>query len=342
MKTYLSLNLSILFILIRAISNKANIINDVFPCYTSSSSVIPIDISQYTKSIYTNINTYFNFTTTFTPEYKYTLSNAGISIEGQFETIFFDLNSDFSLGSSEIVVQYSCSKINITTPSVNKYWDLNTEMEMQVECHLKTELTSQMTNIFSFKDQLVLAFPILYVGSEDATSTLIFTSIANDLNNKDYSSISNIKEFNNNAQKNKYILNNSPNVYDFGTNVVSLEKHILELSDYNNYLQFYFFNGNSLYKCGDIQSYYFFNNFLKINSADYNLIMNFINHFNLNLTEWINSLSYSVLNEDYIDIRRNFHINYIHLEFEDMILSTSGRFISGVFVIIALFGLIIF
>lgn len=284
--------------------------------YSCNGYSVLIDYSNVSQTNFLNLYTYFSEASNPLNSYTIKTENLDIDISGDFGSVYFDLNANYIDPKSvdpEVVI-YSCKSLRFLMPSLSRFWNSITDMELIVSCLYSKD--SKTTSKFSFAQRINLVIPILQLDIENVISAPILNTLVSTLSN--------------------YIANNdNVQLVDSANkliNRVSIQNDILQVSNLKSNIQFYLYNYYSMDNCNKQDSYLVFNNFLKISKSDFTILNNHFTSLKLLTTEFYKTLKYET---NIPNVLRNFEINYTNNNFEEKIISYFDNYMSASTIFIA-------
>lgn len=298
-----------LFIVLLIIMQIKSNINDFIPCYNGLNSVVPINISNYISSSFLKMNMIFTEENTILNDLKISVNNIGIQISGKLTDIYLDLNTNFSKGDKNIVVSYECNNLTIISPSINKFWQLTMDLEINLKCIIKN---NEVFNIeFAFSPILNIIIPVSNISKPNISLPLIEIS--------EYASNNFVKNLADNIRLYDYKLKSKEAFNELNNNfklLKKIESSLFENEYYENN-EFFIFNGDNSIECRPLDTYIFMNRYLLVNSDDFKTIKDFLINFKLDLENEVKSIVYN--QDQNLKIYRNFEVLDIRDQYEKLI-----------------------
>jgi len=231
-------------------------------------------------------------------------SNLLTFYNGDFGKLIINGNSDFRYKEAKLIYTYYSTQMQISSPSLNKYWGNFTDFEMIFTFQLEKKTTN---TVFPMLDNLMqntikLAIPILnFSGVNLSESTDLIKNISIFVSNQTYSIINSVYEFKN----------------------FDLEKQFSENNYLNNFKNFYFYAGNDAYDCGTNILWIIMNKFVILPEPYSTMLKSFFLKYNIDNTKLLNTYysRYSFPNKN-IMIYKNFYINNVTNDLEKILLSS--------------------
>lgn len=280
--------------------------------YSCNGYSVLIDYSSVSQTKFLNVYTYFSDAISSSKNY-YTIKKENLSLDliGDFGSVYLDLNSNYvdpKAVDPEVVI-YNCKSLKFLMPSLSRFWNSISEMELVITCNYSKD--SAVTSKFSFAPKINLIIPILQLEIDNVVSAPIINTLL--------SSLSSTISINSSTQlvdsKNQII------------NKVSIKDDILQISSMKSNIQFYLYNYFSMENCDKQDTYLVFNNFLKISKQDYTALNNYFNSMGLTTIEFYKKIKYET---EVSGVMRNFEINYMNSKFEEKIVSYFDSYMNTV------------
>ena len=278
-------------------------------CQISSNSCLstisPIDTAQFNA-------TYMNVFMQFVPPNignistnVFMQSNLLTFDKGNFGKLIINGNPNYEFQESKIYYTYSCSKLQISFPSLNKYWGNLTDFELILTFTLEKKTNG---DIFKNLDNLMqntikVAFPIL------------------NLNVTNYSDATNMF-----MNLSRVLLNNK---FTIGTNYIfpyfDLEMQFIQNDYLNNNKNFYFYVGNDANSCNYNILWIIMNHLIFLPYPYAGYLKNFFTLNNLDSTGLLTSYySRNAMPRSGLTLYQNFYINYVSMNLEKTLLNSTN------------------
>ena len=266
----------------------------------------PIDTASFSPN-YLNIFMQFIPPTQNSTSSRITISSNLLTFyNADFGKLIINGNSDFKYKESKLIYTYFSTQMQISSPSLNKYWGNFTDFELILSFQLEKKTTN---TVFPLLDNLMqntikLAIPIINIpGVNLSESTNMIKNISTFLGNQNNSIINTIYEFK-----------------DF-----DLEKQFTENNYLNNFKNFYFYVGNDAYDCRTNILWIIMNKFIILPDPYTSMLKTFFIKYNIDNTQILNTYysRYSFPNKN-VAIYKNFYINNVTNDLEKILLNSNS------------------
>jgi hypothetical protein len=306
----------VIFILINLL-NIENINAQICSGKSLSEVNVPIDLSIYNNSTYTNLFIYFDSipkSITIKPE----LNKYHLKLTGDFGNLILDANVNYVWNEREIMHSYKCNEIRIVNPSINKFWGSQfSDFELMVSCQLNNYTNPLYADLL--KNKIIISLPVINIDAEvyDKDDSLFFTTLVENFKSKINIKVKDLTAFSNDGDKINYSFS------DFQFDQIFLNVDIM-----NTNKKFYFFNGNDVINCnggdGDV-TWIMINKFLKISNTNSLYLKELFKKYEITSSELTQDYYKSYSQRADMPIYRNFYINTNYEQLEELMMSYSDE-----------------